>query len=667
VPILVVSAALVAATGLLLSWRLADGGMTQWLVGAYVISFTEIVLVSLLLSIGSHLTRWTLLGTLAAVFVVAVAAAPRRRPNLFPGAGTALLQALRDPPIAAFALVVLGVVGYSIALGLFRPPNDEDALAYHLARAAFWKQQDGIGYIPGAADARLNEFAPNSEIVMAFTMITSGSGRYAPLVELTAALAAALAVFGIARRIGLTVREALFGGLLFVTLPAVALQMSTGLNDVAVASLVASVAFFLLRSTPPNLVLGGLAVALVVGMKLTGILALPGLALIVLTAHRRRAWRVLAALAISAGAGCYWYLLNVVRGGAAFGGIGGERVGTDVAAAASRVLRLLLATVELPGAIGLDRLFYVAAAAVLAAALVVGRGTPQARRARAALGAGAILIPLALVPLDHLILRGSQKLFFELGRADVGYLDSHRSATKASPIFSWYGPLGVVLTAFSLVVAIRAVRRRRLPSVAVVLAAAPILWIVLLGVGVPYWEWNGRYTMGGFALGTATWGVVLRVRPLAWATVALAFLATSLAFVHLHDRPSGLRLIEATHEQSVWSQPAWSIQATDHPHLRALYRFADEQIPSHARLAIEPEVWPLGTASGGNLPPFPFFGRDLTRTIVFARSPRAAAGAHAEWAVLRRDGIGRCVRGWGEELWYGNWLILRRSPGSTCA
>jgi 4-amino-4-deoxy-L-arabinose transferase-like glycosyltransferase len=664
--ILLVTAALVAATALLGSSRLADGGVTQWLLGAYVIGFAEIVVLSLGLSAASTLSRWPLLVSALLVFCVALATARSARLPPFRPAASRLREALHDPPIAVVGVVVVGVIGYSIALGLFRPPNDEDALTYHLARAAFWRQQEGVGYIDGAADSRLNEFAPNSEIAMAFTMVASGTGRFAPLVQLVATLATALAVYGIARRLGLSLREGFLAGLLFVTAPAVALQASTALNDVVVASLVAAAAFFLVGATRPNLVLAGIAVALLVGSKLTGILALPGLALVSVVARRHRLPHLAAALAISAVVGGYWYAFNLAEGKAPFGGIGGERVHPDVAATISRVLRLALASVELPGAIGLDRLLYVAAAAVLAIVAFAPAGSRRERAARAALAASATLTPLLLVPLDHLLVRASQKVFFELGRGDVGYLDSDRSATKASPIFSWYGPLGVLLTLLACVIVIREVRRRRLPAVALVVAAAPALWVVLLGVGVPYWEWNGRYAMGGFALAAATWGLVLRVPPLAWAAAAIALLTVSLAFVRLHDRASGLRLIEPAVEQSVWSRPEWSIQATDHPHLRALYRFTERHVRERARIALEPNVFPGGSDLGGNLPPYPFFGPRLSRTVVFADSPGAAKSEKAEWAILRAGRAGTCAPGWKEALRFRVWVVLRRARGAPC-
>jgi hypothetical protein len=660
--ILLLGSACVATTALVLSARLAQGSVTQWLIGAYVIALCELIVVSLFLSLGSWFSRWPLLASLAGIALV-VAALGRR--TVFPSVQLRVLSPFfRDGTIVVLAVLVLGVIGYSVALGLFRPPNDQDALEYHLARAAFWRQQHRIDFIPGAEDRRLNSFAPNSEILMAFTMVMAASGRYAPLVQLTAALAAGAAVYGIARRIGIAMRESLMAGLLFVTLPVVALQMSTGLNDVVVAALAGCSCFFVLGRTPGNLVLAGVSVALLTGVKPTSLLALAGLCVVAVVAHGSRFPRVIAVLVTGAIVGEYWYWLHVSPSNDLTGGVSSARPSLDVAAAVSRIVRLLLAGVELPGAIGLERLWYVVAAAVVAAIGLRTAGRLRKRFRVSAIAASFVVLPLALVPIDHFILRGFRKVYYELGRGSVAYLDPNRSPTKASPIFSWYGPASVMLTSLACVLAIRAYRGRRMSRVAVVVAVAPVIWIVLLGASTPYWEWNGRYTMAGWTIGASAWALALSIRPVALGTAALAVVTTALIFVHLHDRASGVRLLEADHESAVWSEPSWSEQATDHPSLRALYRFATLRIPQEATVALQPILFPGRGFAGGNLPPFPFFGKDLSRHIVLAGSPSRSATVGAGWAILRSP---PCAPGWRVDLRYGVWRVLEHTPGAACS
>ena len=402
---------------------------------------------------------------------------------------------------------------------------------------------------------------------------------------------------------------------------------------------------------------------LLVGTKLTGTLCLPGLALVALLARRQRPAAVLAVLAGSALVGAYWYAFNAAAGRDAFGGVGGERTSLEPLAILARITRLFLAAIELPGAAGLDVLLYLVAAGIVALLLYRIPGTPRRRALLAALGAAAVLLPLVAVGVDRLLLRGTQKAAFAIGREELA-LDAGRSFTTASPLFSWYGAAGALLTLLALVLVTREVRRRRLPPVAIALAAAPVLWVILVGAGIPYWEWNGRYAIGPFALGAATWGVVLRLPPLGAATAAVVALTAVLAFVHLHDRATGLRLLEPQRERSVWTQPDWSLQATDNPHLRALYRFAERHIPLDAAIAVEPEVWPGPGPKAGNLPVYPFFGRDLTRTLHYADSPEAAARSGADWAVLR-TGDEPCT-GWRRAFGFSGWVVLRRDAGGSC-
>ena len=76
----------------------------------------------------------------------------------------ALREATRDPIVFVLGLAVLAGLVYAAVLALFTPPNDWDALTYHLARAAFWIQQHGIGYVPDSDVLRINVNPPNAEI-----------------------------------------------------------------------------------------------------------------------------------------------------------------------------------------------------------------------------------------------------------------------------------------------------------------------------------------------------------------------------------------------------------------------------------------------------------------------------------------------------------------------
>jgi hypothetical protein len=643
-------------------------GVTAFLVAVYIVAVSEIVALSAALSFVDRYTRTALLLSTAAVTAVAVATVALRRPpapSLPLRAGWLVVRS--DGVLGLLALAVAAGLTYELALALFTPMNDGDGLQYHLTRAALWRQQHAIGYVPGAGDLRINAFPPGAEILTAFTMTLSASVRYVGLVQYTAMLATAVAVFGIARRIGLPARRAAFGALLFPTLPIVALQASTSFNDVVVASYAVTAAFALLRRSRLDLLVCALSAALLVATKVTGLFALPVLVALALLVRPRRV-AALVAIGLGCVVGSGWYLVNAVETGDLLGDFPArERGSKDLASILARTMRQLLDTIGLPGAVGLDAWLFVLAALV---ALAVGVAAAWRGRwsARSAVVVSALTVaPLLLLPLGRGLERGYQKWWYLLDRPDLGGLDAGRDLTRAGVMFSWYGPVGLLLTITTAVVVVHRLRERRASWATLVLVTSPVPWIVVLSIAVTYFEWNGRFTMGAFALSAATWGLVLDSRTIAWATAVVATLTLGLTLVHFDEKPSGLRLLENAGRESVWTTPRWRLQITGPGH-GDLIRFADEHIPDEARIAI----WPSPTPSGGVLatpPPFPFLGRHprITRTLVYARSPEQAASRGAGWAILPVAAARACSPGWTTTFTAaGAWAILRRDASVRC-
>jgi hypothetical protein len=538
---------LLVAAGLLTSCLPLERAV-DFLLAFYLVAFSLVVVIELLLSPGHDLTQTWLLGALGVVAVAAAGlwvALGRRSPPPFRPALTACREALRDPLLAILAVALLGAFGYVAALIVGTAPNDYDALWYHLARAAFWKQQHAVAYIAGANDARLNGFPPNAEIADSFTMILGKTDRFAGFVQLAALVATMVAVAGISRRLGLSIRQALFGALLFGTLPVVILQSATALNDLVFASFLTCCAYFLFPWRPVTLALASLALGLAIGTKLTALLALPLLAIVGAFLYPRRRWPAL--VLVGAGGivlGSYWYLLNIVKTGKFDGKIASTPNATEVhgntysfAGTIAHFLRLLIDSFDPSGAVGRDRFLY-----LIAAALILVLGLRQRGRLGTGLVAAAAALaalPLAFRWIDHGLLHAYQKFWVALDRHYLAFLGFDKHLTDASPFTSWYGPLGflLVLATFGLVWW----RRRGLPRVAWVLALAPVIWLVLQAVTTFYSLFDGRYVAFAVALGAALWGLALAVRPLAWAATGIAVVAVTLALVHYTEKPSGVR------------------------------------------------------------------------------------------------------------------------------
>jgi hypothetical protein len=622
---------LVFVTAYCLAAMLRLRSVVGFLLAMYLLGFGEIVVVSLALSPGHWLSQrnlwWTLLGVAAAASLV-WRANGRPQPPSFRPTVAAVREALRDPLVAVLLVAVLGAFGYVAALIVGTAPNDYDALWYHLARAAFWKQQHAIAYIPGANDARLNGFPPNAEIADSFTMILGRTERFVGFVQLSALVATIVAVAGIARRIGLSVRQALFGALLLATLPVVVLQSATALNDLVFSSFLACCAYFLFSWTRVPLALAALALGLAIGTKITALLALPVLALVGAFLYPRRRWPGLVLVGLAGLVlGSYWYLLNVAKTGHIDGKLAQAHAAAvqrgntySVAGIVAHFLRLVIDGVDPSGSVGRDRLLYLVAAGVI---LVVGlRARRRAGAAGTALAAGLAAVPLAFHPVQHGLLHAYQKLWVSLSRHNLAFLGFDKHPTRASPFQSWYGPLGLmlVLAGFGLVWVGR--RRGTLPRVAWVLALAPVVWLALQAVTTFYSLWDGRYVIFAVALAAVLWGLVLPIRPLAWAATGIAVTALALALVHYDEKPSGVSVLGGAAPTSVWDMSRAQVLA------RWLHPGETEVVATLEREAREGDTIALEIRREDVS--YPYFGSRLDRRVEFATPTQPTAN----WLVI---------------------------------
>ncbi len=651
---LALGALLVGAASACGAALLRPGGRIAFALGIVVIAYAEIVAISHGLSfVDAYERKWFLVVS-AAVALAAVHAAGVVRPA-WPSlrVGAAAREILGDRVVAALAAVVTVELGYLLALALATPPNDFDGLTYHLMRGALWIQQGSVSPVGGIADTRIDEFPPDAEILQAWTMLLSDSARFAQLVAFGALVATVLAIHGVARRVGFDRRAAAFGALVFATLPIVALQAATALTDIVVAGLVVAAAFFVLGRTPGELALAFVAVALLVGTKVTGLLSLPLLLAIALLVLRgRRLGLALAGGAAASLVGGAWFAVNLTGDKGAFGSVGREASGADegVAPIAARVTRSAVQTLELPGATGKDALLYVLVAAVVAIA-----GVALARPQLALAAAAFTALPLTVLLLEPALHRVHWRGWELLGQDRVARFGSSVEPTRASNATSWFGPLGLALSVVALALVVRAVRRRSLTPVALVLAIAPAVLVVGTSIAIGYHIGNGRYLMAGVALSAATWGIARPFRAASAAVVAVAATTLALSFVHYEEKPAGLRLLEPARHESVWGlAPEWAQNVQ--PELVPITR------------EIRSRAVPGGTIALTRDPvvrPFVYVGWPrLDYRIAYADTLAEATQAGATWAVLPDDVA--CKPGWRLQLRSAPWAVYRHLPRASC-
>jgi hypothetical protein len=658
--ILVVGAAVAVAAVL----RLQD--LLRFVLGAYVLGFAEVVGLLLLLSAFGAVTRPAILVGLGWLFAASVATwlllgAPRLPHTRLKG-----VRALQACPI----LLVLGAgvalaYGYVLALIVGTPPNNWDALSYHLARAAFWRQEGAIGYVADTYDERLNVNPPNAEIVLTFMLEVGRNEHLAGFVQFTAALVVAVGVYSLAQKLGLGRREAALGAFLVLTLPIVLLQASTAQNDLVAASFLVVATVFVLGDSRRELTLAALATALAVGTKVPAVYGLAVLAAVALVAPPRAfvGHRIVAIVA-GASIGSYWYIVNVVETERPLGDLPNT---SGLAAFLEPTENLLAAyarlldAFDLSGSVRNDLYVYAIVAASVAVVLILRARDERGRELVPALATGAlILAPFLVLLMSYLLWRAFAKLHDVLDEPDGALpVRGWEAQTPASDSLSWFGPGGLLLIVGVGVGTVVLVRRGSLPRLALVFAAAPLAFFVLLALSVGYDEWQGRFFVYPVALSASLWGLVLRVDRYAVAAVAIALTTAALSLVHFTEKPSGLRLFETAIPSSIWGVERWQAESTVHKDMGPVLRFLEDEVGSDSVIALALSEDDFG---------FPAFGPRLERSVELVPVGSSALRSRAEWLLANPNRAQEITRRCWRAVFTtpGGWAAFRRRD-EACA
>ena len=662
IAMLVASAAVIGA-----SLRLRTAA--AYLLAVNVLAWTEIVVLSVLLSIPHLLTRASLLAGLAVVSVAAFVVwrqLGRPPPPLSRAHGRWLLHQLRDPVLGLLAIAVVAGYLYAGALAFLTPQNEGDPLVYELTRAALWRQEHGIGIIDADFELRLDGNPIVAEAGQLATMVLSGGDRYVALGQLTAVVALALGAYALGRRIGLDPRGALFGALIVPTLPVIVLQSWTAGNDVVAASFVVAAAVFVLGRAPLELAVAALATGLAVATKFTGPLMLPVLLLLAVVAvPSGRRLRAVAAIGAGAVIGSGWYVANLVRTGTIDGGLedfSGQGATLGLGNAASTASRLLVDAIEASGAIEQYAWAYVVAAAAFAAALLGARA-----RATAFLGPIVVAcVPLAAWLTVRLLSDGlawAWDLVREPGTAEELRDWDWGLQTVANAYMSWYGPIAVFTTIAMIVVAVVAVRRGSLSRAAVALAVTPAVAFLVIAASLDYDLSRGRFLMGALVVGCATWGLMMRVRWLAGAVAVTSVVTLGLVLVNAMAKPTGLQAGTYSFSPAIWRLDRAQAQMLLRPvptdqGEASVVQFVERTVPESDTIAL---------SLRGNDFLYPYFGPRLSRTVELVDEDEVVP-PEADWLVAAPERRPlACPDAWRIAFLAGDWRVLQRGEPDRCA
>jgi hypothetical protein len=593
-------------------------GCAAFLLAAWVLACAELVLAGELLSLLGSVGRtgYALVETTALVLATgAWLASGSPRP------------ALPRPGRPGLLLALLGVVvacglGYETFLVLTTPPNNWDSMHYHLARVAAWRGQGSLDWF-GTHNGIENTYPPDGELLVLWAVVLAGRDAVAALPQLAAQLATALAVFGIARRLGYGARSSAFAALLFPTLTIVALESVTTQNDLVEASFVAAAVCFALGRTRAETALAGAALGLAVGTKLSIVFAAPVLlAVFLLAVPRRRAVAAWSAAGIAL-LGSYGYVQNLVEDRSLLGGSHETtllRPEVTLGGTASTVARTTYRLVDLSGwhpKTALVRPIGTAAQHVFAG-LHIPPNPPEATTSDT-------------FPFDYAV------------------------NTGVSEDASGFGPLGFLLLlplslGFLVAWALRRTGRRH-----AALALALPLYVLALALGTRWNFYAGRFLVTPIALTLPLAAPVVARRWLAAPILVLA--AVTFGVAHAFN-PSKAAGFEGT--TAIWNLDRVAAQTVRRPKLEPVFRTVAERVPTDAR---------IGVSLARSDWEYPLYGPRLRRRLVFLPARGALADADGlDWVVLG-DGIdGGPAPGWCRTRFpRSGWTLAHRDNRGTCS
>jgi hypothetical protein len=342
-------------------------------------------------------------------------------------------------------------------------------------------------------------------------------------------------------------------------------------------------------------------------------------------------------------------------------------------AIAPTIRRELYSLVDFSGTRGIDlyrspspfttfeEIFGILALLALVVGATWGIGAGRTRRGLA-LGAGAavvIVLPAALVVVGDQFLRVWHEFWLVVGRPAIAEADSSWQWQMSSdPALSWFGPLAASLLVVGTAIVARETWRRHVAPVAVVLSVAPLLFVGVFAVLVPWDPWRGRFFVFSFALAAATWGAIERVRPALWGAVVLAVFTLPLALLTMYTKP----VAPWARETTTRSPPfVWATSKAD----MLSYLAAGDAVTG--AIAVIERACPgtVVAAMRENDFIYPFFGDRRERTVLLVEHQGGEVPRDATWLVAAPGAsIERCGR-WRREYDRNGWVVERRLDSSS--
>lgn len=269
---------------------------SDYILGIYIFSYANIVLVLQLSGLFSSITQITVFCLQILFFIVSILlwyfnGKPillKPFQNLIikkPQLKEVLLSAIKFPLLT----LLIGSTVYVYLIYALKiivvPPYNWDSLTQHLSRIGYWLQYQSFYPWP---TTKLSQtmFPMNAELGILWTILWWGNDQLAGFVQWITVPVIMIGIYGLVRLLGYSRSQGVFTAFLWATLTQVLFQSSTTQNDLVVSSFWVVTVYFLFagfkEQSRTHLYLSGIAFGLAIGAKGTSLFNLPGLLLVLI-------------------------------------------------------------------------------------------------------------------------------------------------------------------------------------------------------------------------------------------------------------------------------------------------------------------------------------------------------------------------------------------------
>ncbi len=267
---------ILCASSFLLTYRILKfDNFIDSLIALFILYFSEIIIIELLLGIMGKLYLQNIIFLSLAILLIIWLISRTKESSLdFLGARKALFELLNNKFILLGTCVILGFGITKVFVNLVNPPFGWDSLNYHFTFPVEWMKNGNLNNPIVVSDDPFPTYYPiNGSLLFLWLIFPFKSAFLADLGQLPFFVISFLAILSIGKKLGLGKEYSFFTACLFVTIPNFFKQLGIGYVDIMVGGIFLVALSFILslkeKFNLKNIIIFAISFGIFIGIKTT--------------------------------------------------------------------------------------------------------------------------------------------------------------------------------------------------------------------------------------------------------------------------------------------------------------------------------------------------------------------------------------------------------------